>query len=109
LLADRIAARILDTGVKGVGAVMEVNESLNDDRPQEVARRKFLTSAGKFAAVTPPAVAMLLSTSLEANALAVSCIGGKRGNLGWKRKFAKKHPKKGNKFTQKPGRPHRFG
>lgn len=32
-------------------------------------RRKFLASCGKFAAVTPPAITMLLSTSLNSNAI----------------------------------------
>lgn len=40
-------------------------------------RRKFLASCGKFAAVTPPALTMLLSTSLTSDAIASS--GGGRG------------------------------
>jgi hypothetical protein len=44
-------------------------------------RRKFLISAGRFAAVTPPAITLLLSTSLTSDAIARS--GGKPGNNGW--------------------------
>jgi hypothetical protein len=35
-------------------------------------RRKFLASCGKFAVVTPPAVTLLLSTSLHSSAIAHS-------------------------------------
>jgi hypothetical protein len=48
-------------------------------------RRKFLAACGKFAVVTPPAVTLLLSTSLNSTAIAHS--GGKGnngyGNGGW--------------------------
>jgi hypothetical protein len=35
-------------------------------------RRRFLASCGKFAVVTPPAIALLLSTSLTSEAIAGS-------------------------------------
>ncbi len=41
----------------------------------EADRRAFLTTCGKFAAVTPPAMTLLLSTSLTSPAIAYS--GGK--------------------------------
>ncbi|WP_424631719.1 hypothetical protein [Bradyrhizobium sp. SYSU BS000235] len=41
-------------------------------------RRKFLAACGKFAIVTPPAITLLLSTSL--NSAAVAGSGG-----GWSR------------------------
>ncbi|WP_084636492.1 hypothetical protein [Mesorhizobium sp. WSM3626] len=45
------------------------------------ARRDFLKKAGRFAAVTPPAVTLLLGTSLNSKAIAKS--GGSRpGNGG---------------------------
>ena len=44
-------------------------------------RRKFLATCGKFAVVTPPAVTLLLSTSLHSTAIATS--SGKRGNNGY--------------------------
>jgi hypothetical protein len=63
----------------------------NDDQaatPHVEARRKFLASCGKFAALTPPAVTLLLSAG-EAN-YAVAFSGssasarrGPRGNNGW--------------------------
>ena len=42
-------------------------------------RREFLKKCGKFAAVTPPAITMLLSTSLTSNAIAKSSMGNKNG------------------------------
>jgi hypothetical protein len=44
-----------------------------------VDRRAFLTTAGKFALVTPPAMTMLLSTSLSSPAIAASGVGGYAG------------------------------
>ncbi|MEH2512195.1 hypothetical protein V1291_003549 [Nitrobacteraceae bacterium AZCC 1564] len=50
-------------------------------------RRKFLATCGKFAAVTPPAITMLLSTSLNSTVVAQSAghsnRGGPRGNNGF--------------------------
>ena len=43
-------------------------------------RRKFLATCGKFAVVTPPAVTLLLSTSLHSSAVAGS--GGIRRSSG---------------------------
>ncbi|MHC4046540.1 hypothetical protein [Bradyrhizobium sp. 23AC] len=50
---------------------------------QDDDRREFLKTCGKFAAVTPPTITLLLSTSLTSNAIAQS--GGRpvRGNNGW--------------------------
>jgi hypothetical protein len=42
---------------------------------EEAERRAFLAKCGRFAVVTPPAIAMLLSTSLNANAQAVEQSG----------------------------------
>jgi hypothetical protein len=49
----------------------EVNQqvSANDT---DLARRNFLKSCGKFAVVTPPAISLLLSTSLDSPAVAAS-------------------------------------
>ncbi|WP_085033155.1 hypothetical protein [Ensifer aridi] len=61
-------------------------------------RRAFLKACGRFAAVTPPAVTMLLSTSLTSNAIAASGSGvskrqgAKGGNIA----------KGGNKGKGKP-------
>jgi hypothetical protein len=50
-----------------------------DTAPAALDRRDFLTTAGKFALVTPPAMTMLLSTSLSSPAIAASGIGGGYG------------------------------
>ncbi|WP_077959861.1 hypothetical protein [Ensifer adhaerens] len=42
-------------------------------------RREFLIACGRFAAITPPAVTMLLSTSLTSEAIAKSGSGGGSG------------------------------
>jgi hypothetical protein len=39
---------------------------------EEKDRREFLKKCGRFAAVTPPTITMLLSTSLRSNAIAKS-------------------------------------
>jgi hypothetical protein len=46
----------------------------------EEDRRKFLASCGRFAAVTPPALTILLSTSLNTDAIANSTGGMGRGD-----------------------------
>jgi hypothetical protein len=60
---------------------------MNDREHQETEdRRKFLISAGRFAAVTPPAITLLLSTSLTSDAIAHSGAngyGGPKGNNGY--------------------------
>jgi hypothetical protein len=54
----------------------------------ETDRRKFLAKAGKYAAVTPPAMTMLLSTTLTSPAIAASgktdtvYLDGPNGNNG---------------------------
>ena len=51
----------------------------NDGFEANEDRRKFLAACGKFAAVTPPAITLLLSTSLNSPAVANS---GGRDNSG---------------------------
>jgi hypothetical protein len=46
----------------------------------DLARRQFLESCGKFAVVTPPAISLLLSTSLASPAVAASGGGGGGGS-----------------------------
>jgi hypothetical protein len=48
--------------------------------PEDEDRRKFLTDCGKFVVVTPPAITMLLSTSLTSTAIAHS--GGRGVDWG---------------------------
>lgn len=57
------------------GATIEVLAS------EAHARRDFLKKAGRFAAVTPPAITLLLGTSLNSRAIAKS--GGSRPGNGW--------------------------
>jgi hypothetical protein len=47
------------------------------------ARREFLKTCGRFAAVTPPALTMLLSTSLNSSAVAASMGRSGKGNNGF--------------------------
>jgi hypothetical protein len=42
-------------------------------------RRKFLAACGRFAAVTPPTITLLLSTSLTSTAITRSGAGGDQG------------------------------
>ncbi|RVH23531.1 hypothetical protein CN211_32790 [Sinorhizobium meliloti] len=82
--------------------------------PAEEDRREFLKACGRFAAVTPPAVTMLLSTSLTSDAIAASgsgSSGGKGGSGGNSTKGGKggnstKGGKGGNnaKGKAKPGK-----
>jgi hypothetical protein len=53
---------------------------LEDQTAAIADRRKFLTACGKFAVITPPAITVLLSTSLNSTAIAHS---GGRGARGW--------------------------
>lgn len=46
------------------------------------ARRSFLLKAGKFASLTPPAITLLLGTSLSSRAIAKSCGSHPRQNAG---------------------------
>jgi hypothetical protein len=52
--------------------------SVDTGTPLDDDRRKFLAACGKFAVVTPPALTVLLSTSLTSKAIASS--GGSGGN-----------------------------
>jgi hypothetical protein len=58
----------------------------HSDEHEDEDRRKFLAACGKFAVVTPPAITLLLSTSLNSTAIAQSEAGGAdggKGNNGW--------------------------
>ena len=56
-------------------------EKIRAELPQsDEDRREFLKACGRFAAVTPPAVTMLLSASLTSDAIAASGSGS--SNLG---------------------------
>ncbi|RAZ80616.1 hypothetical protein DPM35_04945 [Mesorhizobium atlanticum] len=70
------------------------------------ARRDFLKKAGRFAAVTPPAITLLLGTSLNSKAIAKS--GGSRPGHGWgdKNKIHLGPPGQVGKFFDPPGHGH---
>lgn len=77
---------------------------MSDTEPNEVeetavedeARRDFLKSAGKFAAVTPPAITFLLGTSLGSKAIAAS--SGVSPSGGWRREH-----RRGKRWHRKRG------
>jgi hypothetical protein len=50
--------------------------SENETPPHDDDRRKFLAACGRFAVITPPALTMLLSTSLTSKAITRSGGGG---------------------------------
>ena len=52
-------------------------------------RRDFLAKCGRFAVITPPAVTMLLSTSLTSQAIAKS--GGQAGGGGYGGEIGRAH------------------
>lgn len=60
----------------------KVRQQGNDElATEEQARREFLKKAGRFAAVTPPSISLLLGTSLSSGAIAAS--HGARPGHGW--------------------------
>jgi hypothetical protein len=69
-----------------------------DPQLEDEARRAFLTKAGKFAAVTPPAITLLLGTSLGSEALAASSGSrpGRRPGM---------FPGRGHEKPRRPRRP----
>jgi|SRR5689334_23100531 hypothetical protein len=67
---------------------------------EDQARRAFLKKAGRFAVVTPPAITLLLGTSLDSRAIAKSSGGGSGGGYkssgGGKGKSLSGDPRPGN-------------
>jgi hypothetical protein len=60
---------------------MAANDQMDmEDQASILERRKFLAACGRFAVVTPPAIGVLLSTSLNSTAIASS--GGTSNNGG---------------------------
>ena len=53
---------------------MDLKKDASDEH--EAERRKFLAQCGRFAIATPPAITMLMSTSLTSQAIAKSGGGG---------------------------------
>jgi hypothetical protein len=56
------------------------NELAPEEAPIDEDRRVFLAKCGRFAVITPPAMTILLSTTLNSQAIAKS--GGGQGNNG---------------------------
>ena len=54
----------------------DVNLQNSASEEHEVERRKFLAQCGRFAIATPPAITLLMSTSLTSQAIAKSGGGG---------------------------------
>ncbi len=83
LVYSSMIYKVILPEIEGFDMAMESKPS---ERTPEVlvseaqARRDFLKKAGRFAAVTPPAITLLLGTSLNSRAIAKS--GGWPGN-GW--------------------------
>ncbi|RVI99714.1 hypothetical protein [Sinorhizobium medicae] len=82
---------------------MEEHRKVNS--PAEEDRREVSKACGRFAAITPPAVTMLLSTSLTSAAIAASG-GGSNVGKGGKGGNGTKGGKGGNnaKGKAKPGK-----
>ncbi|MGK9233605.1 hypothetical protein KXS07_33325 [Inquilinus limosus] len=57
---------------------MSERSESNDASDSTQNRRDFLSKCGRFAVITPPAVTMLLSTSLTSEAIAKSGGKGRR-------------------------------
>jgi len=69
---------------------------MNEEREETEDRRRFLLTCGRFAAVTPPAMTLLLSTSLTSDAIARSGAkggGGPKGNNGYGNGGWRRQPK----------------
>lgn len=64
------------------------------DSNEDEDRRTFLKSCGRFAAITPPAITLLLSTSLTSRAIGRSGggDGGRHGDDGKRSFFDNDHP-----------------
>ncbi|WP_353471628.1 hypothetical protein PVT71_09945 [Salipiger sp. H15] len=65
------------------------DKGLPEDSVESPGRRELLGKAGKYAAVTPLAVTVLLSTSMKADAGGIFCSGGRKH--GHKYKAFRKH------------------
>jgi hypothetical protein len=59
--------------------VMQIDDQSERGTRSEEDRRTFLKACGRFAAITPPAITALLSTSLTSGAIAASGSGGSGG------------------------------
>jgi hypothetical protein len=71
----------------GIKQATKENTMALENQTSELERRKFLAVCGRFAVITPPAMSILLSTSLTSTAIASSGgngnNGGGKGNNGY--------------------------
>jgi hypothetical protein len=63
--------------------MQDKNHEAGSPAGADEARRGFLATCGRFAIITPPAVTMLLSTSLTSRAIAKSGGVTAKGNNGY--------------------------
>lgn len=61
------------------------------EQPESPERRELLAKAGRFAAATPAAVLVLLSTAKDADAHGFFASGGMRGKSRLWRKYKRRH------------------
>jgi hypothetical protein len=71
-----------------------------DPKSNQTDRRAFLQKCGRFAIVTPPAISMLLSTSLTSDAIAKSGGGKAKRQCNGKRGKSEVHRRGPKKLTQ---------
>jgi len=69
------------TAASTVWGYEDMDQERKEDGKAGADRREFLATAGKFAVVVPPAMSMLLSTTMASPAIAASS-GGQKGNNG---------------------------
>lgn len=85
----RFSHSVASLFMKALQGLVEMSDNLHNSeqktdaglKSEEQARRDFLRKAGRFAAVTPPAIALLLGTTLDSRAIAGS--SGSRPGNGW--------------------------
>jgi hypothetical protein len=81
------------------GLTLTEKEHLKDV-PESPGRRRFLSRTGRFAAVTTPAVTLLLSTSLEAGATSLAASGKGRTKKEKIRRIKRRRAKRRAKLQE---------
>lgn len=79
-MPDYFAARVQSYKEGGIERYVKMANSSEEEKVEvnpKLERRDFVKGLGKFAALTPPAVTMLLDVSMNSSAIAAS--GGKPG------------------------------
>ncbi|MGH6815374.1 MAG: hypothetical protein ACREC6_06705, partial [Hyphomicrobiaceae bacterium] len=60
----------------------DVENGVDENDVLQADRRKFLADAGRFAVTVPPAMVLLLSTTMSSSAIAQSGFFAPKGNNG---------------------------